>query len=111
MLYCFLEKTTWGSLADVTLLAGVHKCLYNFWFKRMEDCYIRVSQIVKTKSGVLLIFVYKERHLLPFECIPDVKCICLTMLMTHQGLLAEKTCCSSFEKKPIFGFLGVLGGS
>ncbi len=64
MLCCFSRKTfvfwkgqQWVSLADVTLLVGVHKYLLNFWFKRMEDCYIRVSQIVKTKSGVLLTFV------------------------------------------------------
>ncbi len=28
-----------------------------YLLKRVEDCYIRVSQIVETKSGVLLTFV------------------------------------------------------
>ncbi len=27
----------------------------------MEDCYIRVSQIVKIKSGVILTFIWKEQ--------------------------------------------------
>ncbi len=40
----------WVSLGDVTLLVGVHKYLLNFWFKRVEDCYIRVSQIVKIQK-------------------------------------------------------------
>ncbi len=43
----FLKRQPLVSLADVTLLVGVHKYLLNFWFKRVEDCYIRVSQIVK----------------------------------------------------------------
>ncbi len=49
-LFSFLEKTTRVSLADVTLLVGVHKSLSNFWFKGVEDRYIRVGQIVVTKS-------------------------------------------------------------
>ncbi len=49
----FLEKTTMVLLADVTLLVGVHKYILNFWFKRVEDCYIKVSQIVKTKNCVM----------------------------------------------------------
>ncbi len=40
----FWKKQPWVSLADVTLLVGVHKYLLNFWFTRVEDCYIRVSQ-------------------------------------------------------------------
>ncbi len=54
-LYSVLEKKqkTWVSLADATLLVGIHKCLCNFWFKKVEDCDIRVSQIVETKHGVL----------------------------------------------------------
>ncbi len=51
------ERQPWFSLVAVALLIGVHKCLLNFWFKRVEDYYIRVSQIVKSKSGVLLTFV------------------------------------------------------
>ncbi len=35
------KRQLWVSLADVTLIVGVHKCLLNFWFKRVEDCYIR----------------------------------------------------------------------
>ncbi len=64
MLCCFSRKTLvfWKrqplvSLAYVTLLIGVHKYLLNLWFKRVEDCYIRVRKIVETKSGVLLTFV------------------------------------------------------
>ncbi len=53
----FLKRQSWVSLADVTLLVGVHKYLLNFWFKRVEDCYIRVSQIVEPKSRVLMTFV------------------------------------------------------
>ncbi len=53
----FWKRQPWASLADVTLFVGVHKYLLNFWFKRVEDCYIRVSQIVKIKSGILLNFV------------------------------------------------------
>ncbi len=81
-LFSFFEKTTMGlpgwcnitrwktvfqkrqpgvSLADVTLLVGVHKCLLNFWLKRVEHCYIRVHQVLKTKSWVLLTFVWKEQ--------------------------------------------------
>ncbi len=55
--FVFWKRQPWFSLADVTLLVVVHKCLLNFWFKRVEDYCIRVSQIVKTKSGVLLTFV------------------------------------------------------
>ncbi len=54
-------RQSWVSLTDVTLLVRVHKCLRNFWFKRVEDYYIRVSQIAETKSGVLLTFVSKEQ--------------------------------------------------
>ncbi len=43
----FWKRQPCVSLADVTLLVGVHKYLLNFWFKRMEDCYIRVSQIAR----------------------------------------------------------------
>ncbi len=64
MLCCFSRKTLvfwkrqpWVSLADVTLLVGVYKSLSNFWLKRVEDFYIRVSQIVVTKSGVLMTFI------------------------------------------------------
>ncbi len=57
----FWKRQPWVSLADVTLLIGVHKCLLNFWFKRVEDCYIRVSKFIETKSGVLLTFVQKEQ--------------------------------------------------
>ncbi len=59
----FWNRQPWVSLADVTLLVGVHKYRYllNFWFKRVKDCYIRVSQIVKTKSGVLLTFVWNKQ--------------------------------------------------
>ncbi len=52
------EMQPWLSLSDVTLLVGVHKCLRNFWFKRVEDCYIRVSQVVEAKRGVLLTFLF-----------------------------------------------------
>ncbi len=47
----FWKRQPWVSSADVTLLVGVHKYLLNFWFKSLEDCYIRVSQIVKKKWG------------------------------------------------------------
>ncbi len=57
----FLKRQPWVSLADVTLFVGVHKCLSYFWFTRVEDCYIRVSQIVVAKSGVFLTFVKKEQ--------------------------------------------------
>ncbi len=40
----FWKRQPWVSLADLTLLVGVHKYLLNFWFKRVEDCYIRVNQ-------------------------------------------------------------------
>ncbi len=43
----FWKRQPWVSLADVTLLIGVHKCLLNFSLKRVEDRYIRVSHIVK----------------------------------------------------------------
>ncbi len=56
----FWKRQPWVSLADVTLLDGVHKCLSNFLFKRLEEFYIRVSDIVETKSGVLLTFVEKS---------------------------------------------------
>ncbi len=57
----FLKRQPWVSLVNVTLLVGVHKCLRNFWFKRVEDCYIRLSQTVETKSGFLLTFVLKQQ--------------------------------------------------
>ncbi len=57
----FWKRQPWVSLADVILLVGVYKYLLHFWFERVEDSYIRVSQIVKTKSGVLLTFVEKEQ--------------------------------------------------
>ncbi len=57
----FWKRQPWVSLADVTLLVGVDKYLLHFWFKRVEDCYIRLSKIVKTKSGILLTFVWKEQ--------------------------------------------------
>ncbi len=59
----FWKIQPWVSLADFTLFVGVHKSLSNFWFKRVEDCYIRVCQIVVTKRGVLLTIVKKpETH-------------------------------------------------
>ncbi len=33
----FLKRQPWVSLADVTLLVGVHKRFSNVWFKRVED--------------------------------------------------------------------------
>ncbi len=45
---CFLffwKRQPYVCLADVTLVVGVHICLLNLWFIRMEDCYITVSQI------------------------------------------------------------------
>ncbi len=77
----FLKIQPWVSLADVTLLVGVQKCLCNFWFKRVIDCYIRMSQIVETKSGGPSDFCLKreERNLLckslRLGCVPDIKYI------------------------------------
>ncbi len=74
----FGKRQPWVSLADVTLLVGVHKYLLNFWFKKVEDCYIRVSQIVKPKVGPPDFCLKRaERNLLckslPLGCVPDVK--------------------------------------
>ncbi len=34
-LFSFWKRQPWVSLADITLLVGVHKSLSNFWFKRV----------------------------------------------------------------------------
>ncbi len=58
----FWKRQPWVSLADVTLLVGVHKCLWNFWFKRVKDY---------TKLALMIFVFYADRDkvLLTRECV------------------------------------------
>ncbi len=91
----FWKRQPWVSLADVTLLVGVHKYLLNFWFKRVEDCYIRVSQ----KWGPSHFCLKRAERNLLFKSLPlgyvlDLKYIRFVHLCrgaTIQGFLSFST--------------------
>ncbi len=47
----FLKRQPGFSLADVTLLVGVHKYLLNFWFKNVEDLHQSEPNCKNQKLG------------------------------------------------------------
>ncbi len=71
----FWKRHPWVSLADVTLLVGVHKYLLNFWFKRVEDLHQSKPDFKNQKWGPSDFCLKRaERNLLckslPLGCVP-----------------------------------------
>ncbi len=58
--YTFANKIKYTY--NVTLLIRVHKCLLNFWFKRVEDCYIRVAHIYELQRVIMNVTSAMETH-------------------------------------------------
>ncbi len=73
--WVFWKRQPWVSLAEVTLLVGVHKYLRNFWFKRVEDLHPSEPNCKNQKWGPADFSLKRaERNLLckslPLGCVP-----------------------------------------
>ncbi len=66
----FLKRQPWVSLADVTLLVGIHKYLLNFWFKRVEDLHQSEPNCKNQKWGPSDFCLKREERNLICKSLP-----------------------------------------